>query len=126
MISYVTYKVIHYLGIFALVAALAAALGRGALVADPREGNTRAPDPWGKRLGILHGVALFLILLGGFGMLARLGIGIQGWTWGKIAIWVALGGLIAFRKSAAWSPRALLLLPVLAFLAGYLAFVKPF
>jgi len=38
---------------------------------------------------------LFLILLGGFGMLARLGLGLPGWAIIKLLIWVALGAMTA-------------------------------
>lgn len=119
MISYATYKTVHYLGIFILVTALAVALGRSHKEAL----NT---DPWRKRLGMIHGVALFLVLLGGFGMLARLNVGFPMWIVAKLAIWLVIGGLIATRKSAAWSARALVLLPLLAALAAWIAYNKPF
>lgn len=118
--SYVVYKIIHYLGLFALVTTAVAALSRGAR-ADAFE------DPWRKRLGILHGVSLFLVLLGGFGMLARLGLGMEGWVWAKVILWVALGGLLAVaRRSAAWSARLVVVVPLLAALAGIIAYTKPF
>ena len=117
---YLAYKIIHYVGLFALVTTSVAALSRGARP-DAFE------DPWRKRLGILHGLSLFLVLLGGFGMLARLGLGLGGWVWAKLAIWVAFGGLIAVaRRSSVWSARLVVLAPLLAALAGILAFTKPF
>ena len=119
MIPYAAYKVVHYLGIFTLVVALSASLARSA------QGGAE-PDPWRKRLGILHGVALLAIPLGGFGMLARLDEGFPGWAMAKVAIWLVAGGLIALRRSPAWSARGLVLLPLLAALAGWLAYVKPF
>lgn len=119
MIPYAAYKTIHYLGIFTLVTALTATLARSA------QGGAE-PDPWRKRLAIAHGAALFLILLGGFGMLAKLGRGFPGWAMAKVGIWLAAGGLIGLRKSAAWSARGLVLLPLLAALAGWIAYVKPF
>ena len=118
--SYLVYKLIHYVGIFALVTTLAAALGRGAQGGE---------DPWRKAFAMSHGAALFLILLGGFGMLARLGVtdGLPGWIFAKLAIWLVLGGLlVAAKKSASWSARLLFVLPVLAVLAGYVAYTKPF
>ena len=119
MIPYVTYKVVHYLGIFILVTALSASLARSA-----KEGlNT---DPWKKRMGMIHGVALFLILLGGFGMLARLGAGFPMWIVAKLAILVVVGALIAPRKSPTWAARGLVILPLLAALAGWIAYAKPF
>ena len=121
--SYTVYKVVHYLGIFLLVASLGAALGR--------QVASDGPDPLRRRFAALHGTALFVVLLGGFGMLARLGVDhgalFPGWIWAKLAIWVVLGGLLTLaRRRAAWSMRLLLLVPVLAALAGYVAYTKPF
>lgn len=126
MISYAVYKVIHYSGIFILVTALGALLSRAATGREWPEGK----DPWSRRLVSAHGIALFLILLGGFGMLARLdvtqGLGLPGWIWAKLAIWVALGAVLAARRSSGAAARALLAVPVLAVLAGIVALTKPF
>ena len=119
MLSLAVYKTIHFLGVFALVTALTATLARAA-----QPGS--APDPWRTRLGILHGVALFLVLLGGFGMLARLGMGVTGWVGAKLLIWVAAGGLIALRKSATAAAWGIVLVPLLAVLAGWIGYTKPF
>ncbi|TVP58696.1 MAG: hypothetical protein EA351_03160 [Gemmatimonadales bacterium] len=121
--SYVTYKVIHYLGIFLLVVALGAALGRKV--------TSEGPDPLRRRFVALHGVGLFLVLLGGFGLLARTGVShgalFPGWVWAKLAIWVVLGGTVMLaRRRAAWAMPLLLVVPALAALAGVLAFLKPF
>jgi hypothetical protein len=118
LIPYAAYKVVHYLGIFMVVTALAATFARSA------QGG--APDPWKKRLNVVHGVALFLVLLGGFGMLARLDAGFPGWIVAKLGVWLVLGGIVAARKSPAASARALVLVPVLAVLAGWIAYAKPF
>jgi hypothetical protein len=117
---YEIYKIIHYLGLFALVTTSVAALARGA---RPGEGE----DPWRRPLGITHGVSLFLVLLGGFGMLARLGLGVEPWVWVKLGIWVLFGGFLTVgRRSPAWSARLVVVAPLLAALAGIVAFTKPF
>ena len=118
MIPYTAYKVVHYLGIFMVVTALSATFARSA-----QEG---AADPWRKRLSMVHGVALFLVLLGGFGMLARLDAGFPGWIMAKLGVWLVLGGIVAARKSPVASVRALVLVPILAALAGWIAYAKPF
>ncbi len=122
--SYVTYKLIHYFGIFLLIAVLGAALGR-------RSVASREEDPLRKRWAAFHGVALFVILLGGFGLMARVGVdhgeSFPGWIWAKFGIWALLGGVLFLARR--WPQRALTLLavvPVLALLAGYIAFRKPF
>lgn len=124
MISYPVYKIVHYLGIFALLTVLAGALGRGAR-------GEAAADPWRRRLAGLHGVALFVVLLGGFGMLARLevtqGLTLPGWVWAKLGIWAVLAGLFTVAKrSPSWSARLLFVVPALAALAGVVALTKPF
>lgn len=130
MLSYAVYKTVHYLGIFILVTALTAALARAAgagLGAPAGSGAGEAPaDPWKKRLVAAHGVGLFLVLLGGFGMLARLGLGLTGWVHAKLAIWLVLGGFIALRRSVGAASWGVALVPLLAALAGYVAYTKPF
>ena len=48
-------------------------------------------------LSIVHGVGLLLVLVGGFGMLAKLGVvgAWPLWVVGKLAIWLVLGLMIA-------------------------------
>lgn len=121
--SYVVYKVIHYLGIFLLVVVLGASMGRRVAA--------RGPDPLRKRFSMLHGTALFLVLLGGFGLLARINVQhgglFPGWVWVKLAIWTILGGIVVLaRKKEGWAMPLLLMVPVLAMLAGYVAYTKPF
>lgn len=122
--SYNIYKLIHFLGIFALLTALAAG-GMHTL-----RGGTRADNPHRRLLGIAHGVALFLILLGGFGMLAKLGIvegGLPGWIWAKLAIWLLLGGALTLAARGRQAAAAVLIgVPLLALAAGAIALYKPF
>ncbi len=122
MISYPIYKLIHYLGIFVVMIASAGTLAR-ALEESP------TPDPWRRRLGWGHGMGLFLILLGGFGMLARLniteGLTLPGWIWAKLAIWTLIGGVVALRRKPRFALLGLIALPVLALAAGWMALYKP-
>jgi hypothetical protein len=121
---YQIYKLIHFLGIFSLLVALAVA------AAHVLRGGTRANNPYRRTLGIVHGIAAFLILLGGFGMLARLGVvqgGLPGWIWAKLAIWLVAGAAIALVYRGASQARTVLIaVPLLAVLAAYFALYKPF
>jgi hypothetical protein len=126
MISYGVYKIIHYLGIFSLVSALTALLARTAAGAKGPDGR----DPMRKKLVAAHGTALFLVLLGGFGMLARLdvthGLGLPGWIWVKLGIWTVLGGLTFFvKRKPELAGAAGILVPLMAVLAGWVALYKP-
>jgi uncharacterized membrane protein SirB2 len=125
MDRYNIYKVIHILGIALAFAAV------GGLNVAVVNGATKATNQARKLISALHGTALFLLLLGGFGMLARLGLvqghAFPGWLWGKIVVWVLLGGVIAipYRKPELAKPL-FIVTPFLAAVAAWLAIYKPF
>jgi hypothetical protein len=125
MFSHAFYNVAHILGIAALIAALGGVALHGA------SGGTRAESGARRLIATLHGLGALLILVGGFGMLARLGVvqgsGFPGWVWLKIVIWVLLVGAAAlpYRRPATAVPL-LLIIPVLAGAAAWAAIYKPF
>jgi hypothetical protein len=120
---YAVYKLVHFLGIFTVITVLAAAS------MYVLRGGTRTDNPYRKVMGAAHGVGAFLILLGGFGMLARLGImhgGLPLWVYFKLAIWVTLSGAIAVVYRGPGLARTLMFaVPLLAVLAGAIALYKP-
>lgn len=118
------YKVVHLVGIFALFTIL------GGIALHALNGGTKQTNVGRKLVAALHGVALLVVLVGGFGMLARLGI-VQGhsfpvWVWVKIGVWLALPllGTLPYRKPAT-AKWVLVALPVLGGLAAYMAIYKP-
>jgi hypothetical protein len=128
MLSFTFYKLLHLLGVFLLLFALGSSFG----FLERSQGTTgEAPlpkDPKRRKIFITHGIALFLILLSGFGMLARLGVHspLPGWVFGKLVIWgfFALALSLAYRIPAQY--RLFRLLCILAALgAAWLAIVKP-
>lgn len=127
MDRYAIYKVIH---LFAIALAFTAIGGLNVAVIN---GATKASNQARKLISALHGLALFLLLLGGFGMLARLGIAnggvasFPGWLWAKLALWVLLGGIVAvpYRKPELARPL-FWATPVIALVAAWLAIYKPF
>lgn len=120
---YPFYNLVHLFGIFLVIAGLAA------LCVHAANGGTKR-DKRTYRLGvIMHGLGLLVVLVGGFGMLARLGLteGLPGWIWAKLAIWLVIGALLMVPYRAPRLARPLaVLLPFVALLAGYLAIYKPF
>lgn len=80
-----------------------------------------------KLLSVFHGVGLFLILVAGFGMLARLGImwPWPGWIYVKVILFLILGGFPALSKrfdpGMGWWIAILLIL-----LAAWTGVMKPF
>jgi hypothetical protein len=94
-------------------------------------GGKWSEHPLRRALGAAHGIAAFLILLGGFGMLARLGMihgaGLPGWVNAKLIIWFVLAAAIMVpRMGRGYAKTVLVALPVLALSAGALALLKPF
>lgn len=122
MFSHPFYNVVHIVGLVFLMAALG---GIASLA-----GSDRPSDSIRRAARGFHLLGIFLILLGGFGMLARLGI-IRGtswplWVWVKVAIWAALSGagFLPLRYPRTALPL-LVLLPLLGGLAAYMAIYKP-
>lgn len=123
MFSHQFYNVVHIVGIVLIMAAL------GGIAASA---ESPARPAWTRRGSLaFHLIGVFLILLGGFGMLARLGI-VQGsswpgWIWAKVVIWGILG-VAAFvpRRFPRTALPVMAALPLLGGLAAYMAIYKPF
>lgn len=91
MIDLLTYKWLHLIGVFLILFSFGGLIFRAAVGVDH-------PSFTKRRLSIAHGVGMLLSLVGGFGMLARLGITGGDWpSWvsTKFGIWLAMGFLIA-------------------------------
>lgn len=118
------YEILHILGIALMFVAI------GGVAVHAANGGTKAESQTRKMVSIGHGVGALLVLVGGFGMLARIGMqhgaGFPTWLWVKIAIWAILSAvvLIPYRKPALARPF-FLLLPTLAGVAVYMAVYKP-
>lgn len=124
MFSYQFYKLVHLIGLVILMAALG-----GIALAAPTHGDLSSVRAR-RLLSALHGLGIFLLLLGGFGLLARLGI-VQGtswpgWVWVKVVIWGILSVVVFLPYRFPGTARSLLfLLPLLGGLAAYMAIYKP-
>jgi hypothetical protein len=105
-----TYKIIHYVGIFTLVFALGSLFTKYNKVAVAG-----------------HGIGLLLIILGGFGMQAKMSLGFPNWMIAKLVIWFIFGAAIVLAKRnilkglGAW-----IVMIGLASVAAYLGLMKPF
>ncbi len=123
VMPYETYKVIHILGVIFLFTAL------GGLLLHLMNGGNKADNPSRKVLAITHGIALLVIFVAGFGLLARIqpmSAGIPIWLYPKLLIWLFMGIAVAllYRK-----PRLAAsfwwVLPLLGVLAAVFAIYKP-
>ncbi len=112
------YQIIHYAGIFTLLFAL------GSLFTKYNKGAV-----------VGHGIALVLILLGGFGMqakykaayVAQYGTTWPNWLIAKIIIWLIFGVAVALaKKKKIQGPLAWIIMIGLAVTAACLAIFKPF
>jgi len=117
--SYEFYKILHVFSALLLFTSL----GTLAASANSDSGRLR------KLAGIAHGVALTIIFVAGFGLLARLGMfgAIPTWAWLKIGLWLMLGLVVVpLRRKPEWATALWLLIPVVGGSAVWLAIAKPF
>ncbi len=122
MISYGVYKVVHFIGILMVLMSI----GGLAMAAI-----SQAPGKvWRRPVMITHGIGMLVSLVGGFGLLARLGVmhgSLPGWIYAKLAIWFIFGAMagVLIRKPSLAKPLWVVVI-VLGGLAAYLAGNKPF
>lgn len=121
MSSYELWKVLHIAGILLLFGSL------GGLAALAQAGASKTQ---GKLFGILHGVALAVVVLAGFGLLASFGLHAPtswpAWVWIKLAVWLTLGAaLVAIRRAQRSAGFVFLALVVVGAIAAWAALAKP-
>ncbi len=112
-----------YYHILHLVAVMALFAGTGTALASADNAAAR------KFGAILRGVALLLLLVTGFGMLAKLNImkSIPLWAWCKIGIWVIAAVLPVFVKRKLLPATAAVFIALaLGGVAAWLGYLKPF
>jgi hypothetical protein len=117
--SYEFYRVLHIFGIVLLFASLGALSAIGG----------RTGDSLRRFAAILHGVAIAVILIGGFGLLARLQMfgSFPVWIWIKLGIWLTLAmTVVPLRRKPEFASWLFLLIPLLGGVAAWLAVYKPF
>ncbi len=122
--SYNLYLLLHLIGVIFVFLAL------GGTVVHVINGGTKETNTWRTPLTIIHGIAMVIMLVAGFGLMARIGIdhaAFPGWIWGKLLLWVLLGAAIALPyRVPQWAKPMALILPILGILATWLAIYKPF
>lgn len=121
--SLTTYNLIHLTGLAALLVALGGMAGITAAGQDLKGSGQKA------LLMSLHGAGLVLMIVAGFGQLARLGVAhapLPGWAWMKLVLWIVVGLFpLWLRKSPKIARLLLFVLPLLVFAGGYLALYRP-
>jgi hypothetical protein len=118
-VSYEFYKVLHLIGILMLFLSMGGAVIRSAIGAQ----NEKVE----KFILMNHGISLLIIVIAGFGLLAKIGMVFAGWIIIKIVIWIVMGGLLVFikripgKQSLFW-----FLILFLGATAAVMAIYKPF
>lgn len=121
MISYPVYKVIHMIGVFMVFLSLGGLMVFSAV-------STAKKHPWRKMSAMTHGIGMLFLLVGGFGVLARLGMhSLPTWVVIKLLIWVLFGAvMMLIRKKPEFNKVLWFALIALGAVAAYLGNQKPF
>ena len=117
--SYELYRTLHIIGIVLLFSSLGALAAIGGRTDNRLRGFA----------AIMHGVAAAVILIAGFGLLARLKMfgGFPPWIWIKLGIWLTLAtAVLPLRRKPEFAAWFFLLLPLFGGIAAWLAVYKPF
>lgn len=116
---YTVYKIIHLASIIFLFTI------SGGVALYAANGGTRDQNVAKKLVSAIHGLTLVLILVSGFGLVARIGTGFQLWVWIKFAIWFVIGSiaLMPLRRPQLGYPF-LFLIPTLGALSAFMAIYK--
>ena len=121
MLSYTAYKLLHIAGVLLLFSAI------GGIALHAANGGTKQSNAARGLIAALQGVSLLLILVTGFGALARLGAGFPAWAWAKIVVWLVIGAvaMLPYRRPNLAKPF-LILMPLMGVIAAFLTLYKPF
>ena len=112
------YKVLHLLGVCLLFT------GIGGLCAAALSNQSEKVR---KISSALHGSALLILLVAGFGSLAKLGMSsnFRLWMWIKLSIWLLMGAApVIIKRSPSAAVAMMWLLPLLGALSAYLGVHK--
>lgn len=115
------YRILHVLGLILVM------MSFGGMIVHVINGGTKESNKWRKATMMTHGIGLLLLLVAGFGMLARLGIhSFPLWVAVKVLVWLAFGGLVAVvYKKPSLATRMWLVVPALALIAAICGIIKP-
>ncbi|HET6582578.1 MAG TPA: hypothetical protein VFG69_04005 [Nannocystaceae bacterium] len=125
--SYEFYKVLHLLAILLVFTSL----GGLAMIAWQARGGEASNEAKGARrtLAIINGIAILVVFVAGFGLMARTGVTTGAWpTWiyGKVGVWVlVVASMMIVRRRGGLGALWYILLPLLGAVGAWLAVTKP-
>ena len=120
MLSYQVYKILHLVSLFGVFMCL------GSLIVHRMNGGDKE-FPARRWVMLSFVVFMFLALVGGFGSLVRLEIGMPVWVFAKFALWFVVGAYMSvILRKPEWSKLNWFVLLLLGATGAYLAIYKPF
>ncbi len=110
--SPIVYHIAHLVGLILLFVGVGGLLG---------------PNGGSKSAAKYHGIGLLILLVAGFGMIAKLKLSYTApWVIGKLVIFLVLGFLPVLAKRRALAPTLLMWVAILlGAVAAYLGYLKP-
>jgi len=113
------YKILHLLGL------ALAMLGLGGAAIHALNGGDRESNQKRGLVAALHGTGMLLLIVAGFGMLAKQKLGMPGWIHPKLLIWLFVGAAfpVVNRKPNLAMP-VLIALPLLVAAAAFFGVYK--
>lgn len=124
--DYPAYKVIHLLGLMLLFTSIG-----GLAIVSAAGGDPDRAKPLRAVLSAFHGLGLLILVVAGFGLLAKLKMGAPGtwggWVYAKLVLWLVFGAAVVPLKRAPQMARLwLVLFAALGGVTAWLALYKPF
>ena len=123
MFSYQFYNLLHIFGIVLVFMAI------GALSFHGANGGTKESNKVRGMVMASHGIGVLLIIIAGFGMLARtrsMALGLPGWLHPKILIWVLIAAApMILNRKPQWGKALWFVFPLLAATSAYFAINHP-
>ncbi len=121
--SYQFYNLLHILGIVLVFMAF------GGYAVHGINGGTRETNKARGLLAATHGIGILMIIVAGFGMLARVhpfSLGLPGWLHPKLLVWVLFAAApMVFNRKPQWSKAMWILVPLLAGVSAFFAINHP-
>jgi hypothetical protein len=114
------YKLLHLLGLIMSMLAI------GGLALHGMNGGDRDSNKARGLASATHGIGMLLLLVGGFGMLAKMGGGFPTWVAIKLVIWLLVGASMRPLIRKPELGRVLwMAVPLLAIIAAAIGLYKP-